>query len=82
MQNGVELPANEIQAKQSVDKRNISIKQARRRPRKVFPENPSTPADTISAEGANQYAFNMENMKSRTDIIQAMFTRMLMSGAF
>ena len=75
MENDVELPANEIQTKQSGNKRNISIKQTRRRSRKmsyITTGNPPTPADRNSAIEANQYACNMEQMKSRTAIKQAM----------
>jgi hypothetical protein len=73
LKNDVQLPANEIQTKQPAKKRSISIKQDRRRSRKVFPGNHSTPGDTKFAEEANQYAFNMEKMKSRTAIKQAMY---------
>ena len=69
MKNDVQLPANEIQTKQSGNKRNISIKQTRKRSMKMScipTENPPTPADTKSAEEAYQYDCNMEKMKSRT----------------
>ena len=73
LKNDVQDPDNVIQTKQPEKKRNISIKQTRNRSRKVFPESPATPGNTNSAKEANHYAFNVEKIKSRTAIKQAMY---------
>ena len=74
MKNDVQLSDIEMQeTNQSVDKRNLSIKQTRKGTRKVFPENSSSPGDTNSAKEANQYAFNMEKIKSRTAVKQEIY---------
>ena len=76
MKNDVQLSDIEMQeTNQSVDKRNLSSKQTRRGSRKVFPENSSSPGDANPAKEANQYAFNMEKMKSRTAVKQDIYRR-------
>ena len=53
--------------------RNLLIKQTRKGSSKVFPENSSSPGDANLAKEANQYAFNMEKMKSRTAVKQEIY---------